>query len=534
MTIDDFRYEGGVIPFKGWLFFEVLGQDKDSFLQSQLTNDLTNCQLNFAQLNARLDRNGKVQTFLYVGKKENKTLLLVPESLADFTIRELEKFIIMEDVKIEPLETTNVFFYLTPIRNQYNLENDKLLGIEYLGEEGLLYWGEENRLFFTNINHLAEDEVSGLRVLNGWPTWGQDLDSNKLINETTLNESAISYSKGCFLGQETASKIHNNRGSTYYPILLELKNSFDKKELNSLINHDFKVKGRKGGTFYSFYEKMNKIFVKVALYREFRVKGSFLEIMFDNGICLSGVIHYFPYFKDKTSKEKADQLFFKGTRLFQEGKEEDSIKALELCLKISPEHSDAYESIGVIHGRLGQFEKAIEYMDKLLEVHPESVMAHTNKSLYLMKLGRIEEAEEEKSNAAVKSFSYFGEEAKKKKDNERREQDIQEELKRKEGMFLSVLEIDEDDVLANFGLGEINYKKNNFKKANEHLEKVILLDLKHSVAYLTLGKSYEASGDIEKAREIYNLGIEVASKKGEMKPANEMQSRLSNLTKSKV
>ncbi|MEE2744336.1 MAG: tetratricopeptide repeat protein, partial [Bdellovibrionota bacterium] len=219
----------------------------------------------------------------------------------------------------------------------------------------------------------------------------------------------------------------------------------------------------------------------------------------------------------------------KGTRLFQEGKEKDSIKVLELCLKISPEHSDAYESIGVIHGRLGQFEKAIEYMDKLLEVHPESVMAHTNKSLYLMKLGRIKEAEEEKSNAAVKSFSYFGEEAKKKKESERREKEIQEELKRKEGTVLSVLEIDAEDVLANFGLGEVNYKKNNFKKANEHLEKVILLDPKHSVAYLTLGKSYEASGNVEKAREIYNLGIEVASKKGEMKPANEMQSRLSNL-----
>ena len=58
MTIDDVRYEGGIIPFKGWLFFEVVGQDKDSFLQSQLTNDLTNCPLNFAQLNARLDRNG--------------------------------------------------------------------------------------------------------------------------------------------------------------------------------------------------------------------------------------------------------------------------------------------------------------------------------------------------------------------------------------------------------------------------------------------------------------------------------------------
>ena len=56
-------------------------------------------------------------------------------------------------------------------------------------------------------------------------------------------------------------------------------------------------------------------------------------------------------------------------------------------------------------------------------------MAHTNKSLYLMKLGRIEEAEEEKSNAAVKSFSYFGEEAKKKKEDEKKVKALKKQMK---------------------------------------------------------------------------------------------------------
>ena len=38
-------------------------------------------------------------------------------------------------------------------------------------------------------------------------------------------------------------------------------------------------------------------------------------------------------------------------------------------------------------------------MDKLIEVDPDSIMAHSNKSLYLMKLGKIEEAEVEKEKA---------------------------------------------------------------------------------------------------------------------------------------
>jgi tetratricopeptide (TPR) repeat protein len=44
-------------------------------------------------------------------------------------------------------------------------------------------------------------------------------------------------------------------------------------------------------------------------------------------------------------------------------------------------------------GRIERFEEAITWMDKLLSVNPQSVMAHTNKSLFLMKLGKIEEAE---------------------------------------------------------------------------------------------------------------------------------------------
>ena len=168
-------------------------------------------------------------------------------------------------------------------------------------------------------------------------------------------------------------------------------------------------------------------------------------------------------------------------------------------------------------------------MDKLLEIDKDSIMAHTNKSLYYMKLGKIEEAEEEKSNAAVKSFAYYGREAKKKKDEENIQKEEAENLKKKEEMFLQVLSIDENDVLANFGLGETYLKKNQLKKALTHLKKVLTLNSKHSMAYLVLGKVYEGLGQIKEAGEVYAQGVEVASKKGEMKPANEMQARLSKI-----
>ena len=146
-----------------------------------------------------------------------------------------------------------------------------------------------------------------------------------------------------------------------------------------------------------------------------------------------------------------------------------------------------------------------------------------------MKMGKIEEAEEEKSQAAVKSFAFYGREAKKKKEKEELEKQVSESLKKKEDMFLQVLALDEDDVLANFGLGETYLKKNELQKALMHLQKVLNLNSNHSMAYLVLGKVYEGLGRLKEAGEVYTRGVDVASKKGEMKPANEMQARLSKI-----
>ena len=62
-----------------------------------------------------------------------------------------------------------------------------------------------------------------------------------------------------------------------------------------------------------------------------------------------------------------------------------------------------------------------------------------------------------------------------------------------------------------------------------NLERVVALDEKYSAAYLLLGKSLEASANLDRAMQVYKKGIDVASKRGDMMPANEMQSRLNQL-----
>ena len=99
-------------------------------------------------------------------------------------------------------------------------------------------------------------------------------------------------------------------------------------------------------------------------------------------------------------------------------------------------------------------------------------------------------------------------------------------------MFLQVLEIDEEDTIALYGMADIFFQRKNYQASVENLEKVVKIDEKYSAAYLMLGKAYEALLNFERAISVYQAGIIVASKRGDVMPANEMQTRLNQLVMS--
>jgi folate-binding protein YgfZ len=47
------------------------------------------------------------------------------------------------------------------------------------------------------------------RIESGRPQWGADMDDSTLPQEANLDElGAISYTKGCYIGQETVARVH--------------------------------------------------------------------------------------------------------------------------------------------------------------------------------------------------------------------------------------------------------------------------------------------------------------------------------------
>lgn len=54
-----------------------------------------------------------------------------------------------------------------------------------------------------------DDELERLRILARTPRWGREIDEGILPAEAGLDERAVSFTKGCYPGQEPLARLHN-------------------------------------------------------------------------------------------------------------------------------------------------------------------------------------------------------------------------------------------------------------------------------------------------------------------------------------
>jgi folate-binding protein YgfZ len=55
---------------------------------------------------------------------------------------------------------------------------------------------------------VSEQAAECLRVERGRPRYGVDIDASTIPQEAGLNERAVSFTKGCYVGQETVARLH--------------------------------------------------------------------------------------------------------------------------------------------------------------------------------------------------------------------------------------------------------------------------------------------------------------------------------------
>lgn len=466
------------------------GKDAGSYLDSQCTNSVEGLSNNRFQFNSLLDLSGKIiGSFLLAKLEENHFEIYFQAEYFDIIYERVEKFHISEDFEISRIDKK--IFLNTNSEQREGIEGRYFFEGDLLTEKPLSDVGSTN-------------EFDQLSVLTGIPLLGREAEIGELINNTFFDELSVDYKKGCFPGQETVSKIQTRRGAAFKPVLM----ISDKEYSGEIFWEEKKI-----GKVLNSFEYEGKHYHYTRLLRNYRIDRSRLGDM---------EIHYYPYISVERA-ELAREFYDEAVELFQSNKDLEAKDYFEKAIELDPLFEDAYESLGVLFGRLENFEKAIELMEKLRSINSKSMMAHTNLSLYHMKLGHIEIAEDYKSQATLLNFELLGDEAERKQKEEDLKKQKTAERDRREGMFLQVLEMDDEDAMANNGMGEILLEKNQPEKASVHFLKAIESDHKYSVAYLGLAKCYVQLNQLKELEQTLKKGIEIAGKNGDLMPANEMQ-----------
>jgi len=520
----DLELDGGVAAFPGWTLIEVSGRHRERFLATQATSDVAGLAVGESQLSALLDRTGRLQAFFFLCKRNDVIELLVPDEVAGRCVEKLEGHIIADDVAVTRRGVGSMRLALGPAAVVLADQgpDDEVFPVTGWGSRGFVTWTERK----IPLPEISADELEARRVLGGPPRWGREIEPGQLINETLLLDLAVSFDKGCYLGQETVAKVASHRGAVRAPVVLETGDP--EAPIEGVVGDWFSVGDRKkAGRVLSVADWDGIAWLQVSLHRELRVVGRKLAVVFADGTAVDATIHPAPMLPTPSRVEMADRLSVAASAAFAEGSNDRALELLERAIAVCPTSADAHESLGVILGRIGRLDEAIEEMHRLLEIDPSSVMAHSNLSLFYNRLGDIEAAERHLAVATRVSFggSATADPAGPAAVAAKREAD----QKRREEMFDRVLAIDPDDALAHFGLGELALEQGRLDPAIDHLEKAIAIDPAHAAAILALGRALEDCGDTDRARDVYERGTEVAAKKGDLATAQKMQERLNAL-----
>lgn len=211
----------------------VLGADREKYLHGQVTNNVTGLKVGEGCHAALVTGKGKLQSDLFIYKLDEEILLDFEPGLTPQVINRLEKYIVADDVSLIDVAP---HYGLLSLQGPQAREVLKRCGIVSEAPEKPLTWSsvhvESGEIYVVNHPRLKSEgfdlfipkdgieEVAGkllgtwagfealevARIELGIPRYGQDMTESNLAPEAGL-ASAISYNKGCYIGQEVIARI---------------------------------------------------------------------------------------------------------------------------------------------------------------------------------------------------------------------------------------------------------------------------------------------------------------------------------------
>lgn len=208
----------------------LAGPDAAKFLHNFCTADVKAMQVGESKEAFVLDSRGKTISFGHAICFKDEVYWSAANKAHAATLREhFDKYIIREDVEVEDL--SNLWqMAIAPLGEdnlaegefgRFEKEDGLITGFAELAGDCAAFLCESSKvqmpgpLSKDNYEECSVEALNILRLEAGTPWFGCEVNDDNLPQELRRDDKAISFTKGCYLGQETVAKIdaigHVNR-----------------------------------------------------------------------------------------------------------------------------------------------------------------------------------------------------------------------------------------------------------------------------------------------------------------------------------
>lgn len=210
----------GFYPYSPATLLKVTGSDAAGYLQGQFTNELRGLRAGSAVYGLWLNQKGKVlaDSFIHGSATEGEFFVMSYFSGTRVIRERLEAYVIADDVVVEDITSEWSGVSLGGANSRDLLPRLPGGGLSFQGRRmnsggwELLFPKTAATEIRAALSAAGRAEISALemerlRIAEGIPAVPQDIGPGELPNEGGLETTAISYTKGCYLGQEVMARL---------------------------------------------------------------------------------------------------------------------------------------------------------------------------------------------------------------------------------------------------------------------------------------------------------------------------------------
>jgi folate-binding protein YgfZ len=223
------REECGLLDRSGRGVIAVTGPDGAEYLQGQLTNDVEALAPGEGQYAALLDRKGHMQSDMRVLRVGAEEILLDTEPVArEAVLRHLTMYSIGREVAVVDVSEERAILSLIGPRSvelagtaplpENACEETSVAGVACVAAGSadgidLIVAAEQRERLQGTLLEAGAVAVSAaaaelLRIEAGRPRFGAEMGTETMPAEAGIVEDAVSFTKGCYIGQETVARLH--------------------------------------------------------------------------------------------------------------------------------------------------------------------------------------------------------------------------------------------------------------------------------------------------------------------------------------